>query len=345
MSDVPSAALVAVTAYLSWRTPRAGRTTAFFAGLLAGASLLFREPLILLVSPLVVGAMLRTRGALWPLAAGGLIGVSARVVISRALLGSATYVRDSGYGFSLGALEHTLPIYSIILLFMFPGAALLPFLYRGPNRAEMITAVAAYVGVFLLYEYDSVQENGPVKGLILASRYMVPALPLLAFMAADVWTRWYSKLNERLGVVVGRFATVAAFGAIAIAFLVHPLARRQEAIPLAITRGLYLHTSAAVPVITNTNATLKYLSPSYGPRKLILRQETSTDSAAAFVRRFGRVSIALLDRNDSEMFRQESAENARFMLAVQRRCEVQAGYDERLSQWAHLRVFELRRCR
>jgi len=135
-----------------------------------------------------------------------------------------------------------------------------------------------------------------------------------------------------------------AFGAIAIAFLVHPLARRQEAIPLAITRGLYLHTSPAVPVITNTNATLKYLSPSYGPRKLILRQETSTDSAAAFVRRFGRVSIALLDRNDSEMFRQESAENARFLLAVQSRCEVRAGYDERLSQWAHLRIFELRRC-
>jgi hypothetical protein len=345
MSDVPSAAIVAGAAYLCWRTPRAGRGTAFLAGLIAGSSLLFREPLALLLAPLVAAAARRGRGALLPLTAGGLVGVTARLVLSRSLFGSATYVRDSGYGFSFGALEHTLPVYAIILLLMFPGAALLPVFYRGPNRAETIAAVASYLGVFLFYEYDSVRENGPVKGLILASRYMVPALPLLAFMAADVWPRWSSKLDERHRPIVGRPVSVAAFGAIAMAFVVHPLARQQEAVPLAITRGLYLHTSADIPVITNTNATLKYLSPSYGPRKLILRQETSVDSAAAFARRLGRVSIALLDRNDSEMFRQESAENTRFMEGVQNRCELHRLYDERVSQWAHLRVFELRRCR
>lgn len=140
-------------------------------------------------------------------------------------------------------------------------------------------------------------------------------------------------------------APAAAVAVIVLAFLVHPLARRQEGVPLAIVRGIYSNTSADTPVITNSDATLKYLSPSYGPRRLILRYQMTGDSVAAFAARYGKLSVALLDRNDSEMFRRDSEGNTSFLAEVRQRCALTEKYEERLGGWAHIRVFEISSCR
>lgn len=343
MSDVPSAALVALAAYLLTRAGDAGRVKPFFAGLVMGATLLFREPLIVLVAPLFIAAFFHPAAHRVGLIAGAAAGVAVRLVISAALFGSAWYVRDSGYGFSLGSLAHTFPVYAIILLVMFPGAALLPFFYRGPWRKAMIAAVAMYLLLFLLYEYDSVRENGPAKGVILASRYIVPALPLLAYMAADVWPRWLARLGTKWQALVSRLALAGSAAVVLLALLVHPLARTQEVVPLAITNAIYSHTSSDVPLITNTNATLKYLSPSYGARKLVLRQAIAVDSVRAFARR-GPLGIALLDRVDSELFRAESRDNALFLEGVEARCRLRRVYEGAIGSWAYLRVAEVQGC-
>lgn len=345
MSDVPSAALVAVTCHLLWRAERGAWTISLLAGFCAGLSLLFREPLIVLLAPLLLGAALRRRAVTWALIAGAAAGVLLRIGLSELLFDSALYVRDSGYGFSVGSLSHNLPVYGIILLLMFPGGAILPFLYRGPRRREMVISALLYITIFVFYEYDSIRVNGPVKGLILAARFMVPLVPVLAFMAADVWPRLYARSRGQLRAATDLLARGAAIAAVALAFAVHLLVWREERVPLAIVRGIYSHTSENSPVITNSNATLKYLSPSYGPRRLILRYYINSDSVAAFAKRFDTLSVALLDRTDSEMFRLESQDNDRFVGDVRRRCTVEEKYRARPGDWAELQIFHLSRCR
>ena len=346
MSDVPSGALVAGVAYLLWRADRERPTASFFAGFLAGASLLFREPLILLVAPLLIGAVARRRVAIPAVLVGSVLGVGLRLVASALLFGSATYVRDSGYGFSAASLAHTAPVYAFALLLAFPAAALLPFFYRGARRAELVAALALYFPLFLFYDYDSIRENGPVKGLIVASRYVIPALPLLAYMAAEVWPRWQARLAARGQRALRLVATLAAAGVVLGAFAIHPLARRQEAEPAAIVRGIYSHTTADVPVITNALATLKYFSPSYGPRKLIISHGLLPDSALALIaRNGGRARLAFLNRSDSEMFREQSLENDRFAQVMAARCRVSTIEDARIGDWARLRISEASGCR
>jgi hypothetical protein len=344
MSDLPGAALVAISLLLLWRAGGSWRTS-FAAGLAAGATLLFREPLVLLLAPFVVGALARRSAVRWALLAGGAAAILARLITAWVLFGSPAYVRPSGYGFSAASLAHSVPVFAVILLVMLPLGAVLPAFYRGPRRAEAVTAVSGYVLLFLLYEYDSVRENGPVKGMLLASRYMIPALPLFALMAAEVWPRWHDRLVSRHPAARRlRLPLVAAAAAVLIAVAAHPLARAQEGAPLAIVRGIYANTTPVVPVITNTNATLKYLSPSYGPRRLILRHEISPDSAAQMAQALGGASLVLLDRTDSELFLAESAGNQAFVQRLSARCSVRSRADQPVASWARLRIWDVSGC-
>lgn len=344
MSDAPSAAIVALGLYLLWQSERRGWGISLLAGLCVGMSVLFREPLIVLLAPFVVGAFARRQTVAWALAIGLIAGIAVRLGVSALLFDSAFYVRDSGYDFSVRHVVHTLPVYAFALMVMFPLGALLPVFYRGPRRGEVITAVALYMSLFLFYGYDPVRENGLAKGTILASRFIVPLLPILALMAADVWPRWHARLLARVALPVNTLARAGAACAVATAFLVHPLARQQEGVPLTIVRGIYSRTTADIPVITNSNATLKYLSPSYGPRKLILRYGLTADSTASFAKRFGTLSLVLLDRNDSEAYRSEERDNVRFLGEIRRQCAMRPTHDERIGTWAHLRVFEISSC-
>jgi hypothetical protein len=350
MSDVPSMALVALTFWLIWRAGRGdsekNRTVlSLLAGFCAGASLLFREPLVLLLAPLLAGAALRRRIAIVPMVAGGITGVALRFVLATWFFGSPFYVRDPNFPFALSGLRHSLPVYGIILLIMFPLGALLPFFYRGERRIELIAGVAAYFALFALYDWNSFHENGVIKGLILSSRYMAPLAPVLAFMAADVWPRWHERAKQYIGRLADHAVVAAASGAFAVAFAVHPLAWRQDEVAAEIVRGIYAHTSADAPVITNTNATLKYLSPSYGARRLILRYDLSADSVAAFAARYPRLSVVLLDRSDNPFSREEAAGNAAFLAAVQQRCRLDKSFEQAFGGWAELHVYEVRACR
>ena len=319
MSDVPATALVALTGWLLWTAHRASVGRSLLAGFCAGSILLFREPVIVLVVPLLAGALLR-RACSWWAVPGFAAAVGLRLVLAGLFFGSPWYMRDPGIGFALTSLSHSLPLYALILLVLLPGAALLPLLYRGTRRPEVVLGVSVYVLLFLLYDYDSIAMNGPVKGVILAARYMAPAVPLFALMASDVWPRWHARLAAR---VPGRVAlTVAGVVATVAAFAIHPIARRQEADGLRVRDVLMANTSAEVPVVTNTDATLKYFSPVYGARRLIVRHRLRPDSLAALTRRHGALTIALLDRRDSPAFRADADDNARFLVVAAGACTV-----------------------
>jgi 4-amino-4-deoxy-L-arabinose transferase-like glycosyltransferase len=342
MSDVPAAAIVALSLYLLARAERAKWGTALAAGFCTALIFLFREPVILVLAPFVIALAIRRRDVIWALVLGGVAGVAIRLAISAQLFGSPFYVRDPGYGVSLANLAHTVPLYAFLLMVLIPGGALLPFFYRGPRRIEALASFGAYVGLFLLYSYDPIRENGLSKGIILASRFMVPLLPVLALMAADVWPRIYARLAARSAAPANAARWSVCAAAVGVAFLVHPLANRQERAPLEIVRDIYAHTTPAVPVITNSNATLKYLSPAYGPRKLILRYNVGPESTVALAKT-QPLTVVLLSRRDSEAHRAETEENTKYVVAVSQRCSLRAASDRDFG-WAQLRIFDVVRC-
>jgi len=344
MSDVPSAAAIALSLWALWRAEGGKGNWSFLAGVCSGLTLLFREPNAVLLAPLLIEAMVRRRCAVMPLIAGGALGIAVRLALSTLFFGAPFYVRDSGYGFSLGSLTHSALPFAIILLVMFPLGGVLPFFYRGPRRGAVQWSLALYSLLFLLYEYDSISENGGLKGLILASRYMVPALPLFTLVAADVLPRWYRGLIAPPGWPARALVIAAAAGVAVVAFAVHPAASRQEKGPLAIVRAIYGNTSADIPVITNNKATLKYLSASYGPRRLILRADADSAHILHFQRAYRALSLVLLDRDDSEMFRQDALDNERFLERLRRQCSLRTRYDVQHSGSMRLRIFDVRQC-
>lgn len=344
MSDMPATALVAMVCWLLWGADAARPLRSALTGFLCGAAALFREPLLVLLAPLVVGALVRRQTVAWTLIAGGAVAIALRLGTSALLFGSPLYVRDSGYGFSVSSLVHSVPLYGFILLVMLPGAAVTTFLYRGPRRAELLAAFVAYVALFLLYEYDSIRDNGSLKGLVLASRFMAPLAPIVAFMSAEAWPPLYARVRARLPGPAYAAAVALGAGAIATAFLVHPLARRQEGEALRIVRGIYAHTRSDVPVVTNSKGTLKYLSPAYGPRRLVLLEQVPADAVFELTRQHRGVSVVVLDRNDSEMFRADAANTARFLAVAAARCDLVPRFREGFG-WAELRVFDLQGCR
>lgn len=343
MSDVPSAAIVAVTLWLTWRAERRW-PWAVSAGLMAGISILFRETNAVLLAPIVIAAMLRDRRTFVLVSAGVLAGAVARLWISHEMFGAPFYVRDSGFGFSTAAAVRNLPVLAALLLVAVPLGALLPWLYRGPHRAALLTAISLHVGVFLFYDYSAHQESGLVRGVMLTSRFFVPAMPVFALLAADVYPRLLAGL--RGNAVVSHHATRGALALVVlVAFAIHPAVHRAEEDPIAIVTAIQTHTAAATPIVTNHHATLKYLSPIYGERRLIFRSYATEDDVVQLAARHGRLSLVFLDRGDSEAFRRDAGRNAELLDALHRRCRVAALHDSRHGSGVRLRIFDAGECR
>jgi hypothetical protein len=153
---------------------------------------------------------------------------------------------------------------------------------------------------------------------------------LLAFMAAETWPRWFAGAAERIPALSRAAVPLAATGAAAVAFVVHPMAARYERAVLPVARALQAGASADFPTITNTRATLKYLSPVYGRRPLISLEFLPADSLAAFSSRFDTLSVTLLDRSDSQVFLDLTAEHDAFIAQVVERCNTTPVVEQRL---------------
>jgi 4-amino-4-deoxy-L-arabinose transferase-like glycosyltransferase len=342
MSDVPSAAWIALALWTLFRAERDWRWS-IAAGLLGATSLLFREPNGVLLAPFFLGAIVRKKCDVRALIFGAALGIAVRLTLSKILFGSALYVRDSGFGFSFASGAHNLVQYGAILLLMFPLGALLPFVYRGPRRVEMLVSFCAYMALFLFYNYTGVFENGRVKGLILVSRFVVPMLPLLAFMAADVWPRWFAALSSRRQRLVRGALPVVMIFIVLVAFAIHAAVRRQERGLLPIVQAIDAGAPVGVPVITNHQATLKYLSPVYGARPMILRAYINPADVPVFYARYKRLNLVFLDRSDSEMFRRDAADNAIFLAGLSGRCELKTVHDS-MNAGMRLRILRILSC-
>jgi hypothetical protein len=344
MSDVPTAALVALSLWLLRRAEVRGWPWSFAAGLTSGLCLVFREPVIVLLTPFLVGMFFTRRRAAPALLVGGVLGIALRFALSQAFFGNALYVREPGYGFSWQSLAHNLPQYAPILLVMFPLGAILPFLYRGMYRARIITAFALYTLVFLLFDYNAWRDNGLVKGTILLTRFIIPALPLLVIMAADAYPRLHSRLSDGLKRLVDRALPIACAGIAVLAFAIHPLLRRLDAEPYSIVQSIQRNTALDVPLVINEKVAGKYLSPIYGPRLQISRSTVNAADLPRYCRDYGRLGFVLLDRFDSEMFRRDASDNAEFLSEAKKYLLLREIYKAPHGPGMQLRVLETVRC-
>jgi hypothetical protein len=346
MSDVPAAAAVALSLWLLKRAERSDRTWSFAAGFASAICAAFREPVLVLLAPFVLAFALDNRRHAPALVLGGVLGLASRLLLSHALFGNALYMRDPGFGFSLPSVWTNLPMYALVLLAMFPLGAVLPFVYRGPQRMRVVIAFALYVGLFLSYEYNAWHDNGRLKGTMLAARFMIPLLPVMVLMAAEVYPRLYARLSEVRRGLLAHALTVACAGIAGAAFAIHPLVRRLDEEPYAIMQAMHEHTSSDVPVVTNEKVAGKYLSPVYGPRMLISRASIELADLPRYCEGPGRgqLSLAVLDREDSELFRHDAIENAAFLAGAERHLPLRQIYNQPFASGVRLRVFQAVGC-
>jgi hypothetical protein len=344
MSDMPAAALTALSLYLLALAERGGAAGAAAAGFTSGLLLLFREPALLILVPFAAALMIERPRCIAPLIAGGVVAVGARLALSHLLFGDAMHVRDPGYGFSLSVVPRNLLLYGAILLGMFPFGAVLPFTYSGRHARAVRVAFTVYVLLFLTYDYNAWRDNGYGKGTLLAARFMLPLLPLLALAAADVVPRLLHRLPATWRHGANRLLPVGLTGVAAAAFAIHPLVRRLGAEQAAIMNTIRTHTTPGTPLVVNEKAAGKYLSPVYGPRLQIDRQTMRPGDIARYCRRFGRVGVVLLDRTDTELFRQDALANATFLADAARDVPLRQRTDTVLSPVLRLRILEATDC-
>jgi len=344
MSDVPSAMVVALA--LWWM--RAGRggdaRAAFLGGLMVGVSVLFRELNIVLLLPFVAAAIARRDDTVPMLLAGGAVGLIARPISGALLFGNASYVRDSLYAFSVESLVGGAPLWLLILLVLIPGGLLLPFFQRGDEKGEYAVAALLYFGLYASYGYDALQENGLVKGALLTSRFAVPAMPLFAVMAADVWPRAVAALGPRVDAVARRLVPVVALAVAAMGGAIQFAARGQEQVAAAIIEPLYANSDSALPLVINELAMVKYASPVYGVRQILYKREVDSLPPVRIAETESFV-VALMDRFDSEMFQADVASNQVFLEKLIAACSVGELHDYNPSSWSRLRIYRVSDCR
>ena len=197
MSDVPSATVVALGFYLFWKGEERHPGWWIAAGLVAGASWTFRATNPVTFVPLFLGTVLRRETKCWALVVGGLAGLGVRFLSMYLFFGSGTFER-SAYHPALNSLMDRLPIYLIGLLLFVPAGLLFGALYRGRRRPEIIATIAL-VFLFFLGQQYSTYGTSFVKRLVLALRYFIPLLPVLAFAMSESVPRSIAELRARGG--------------------------------------------------------------------------------------------------------------------------------------------------
>lgn len=347
MSEAPSLLVVSLGLWLTFRGFRDEGPVWLLAGFVAGLSFAFREGNVLLFAPLFLGTVLRRDAGWWRLVVGGMLGLSVRLLSAWLFFGDPFFTKPVGdEAFSLAAISNNAAIYLFSLLVLVPGGLVAAFAYRGPRRPEVIVTTVVFAMFYLSYGYNAA-ESGWAKRLVLAPRFFVPLLPLLALAAAEVWPRWARAVRDaapperrrRLEAAAG-ITCVLALGALAVVLLGVQAAHASWAADQARVRdAIYQHTSEGSVVVTNWKATGKFIDLVHGQRIVLRRERATRPTMRLLLERVGTFYVVLLDRTDSAFWRRESFENSFFM--AQLRYPRELLFEEQLTPTDHLRIWRI----
>lgn len=323
MSDVPSAAWVALGFWLFWRgidaRGRAGVCCWLAAGFVAGASVAFRASNPLLFVPLFAGTVLRRERRAVALVAGGVLGLAVRLATQAAFFGDAMFER-SAYRFSPETVDERLWIYLLALLVFLPGGLVLSMLYRGRRRPEVLVTIATFVTLYLFQEYSTV-ETGLSKRLVLGLRYLLPVLPIMIFGMAESTPRLFSAAlatrtvttRTRLERLVSVALVMWLAGLVTAVLAVHPAFATWSGTQDEIRDAIEAHIPDDGVLITNRRATQKFIPELDRKFKILPSHRTSLAEIDTLLGRHGEIYVALLDRTDSAWWREQSEGNVAFL--------------------------------
>jgi len=345
MSDVPSAAVVALGLWLFWRGQDREAPWWLGSGFVAGASLGFRVSNSLIFAPLFLGTVLRRERRCWALVVGGLAGLAVRLAGMHSYFGDPFFERGYYY-FAPETLMERLPLFLMGLLIFVPGGLLLAVAYRGRRRPEVIATLVGFC-CFYLFQTFSTIETGPPKRLILGLRYVVPLLPLLCFAMAESLPRFWRQLLARMASASRRRLELGAAVAVSLYLVgvgvavaaVHPVLAHWSASQRQIRDVIVRHTGDRA-LVTNLHATLKFLPILYLKLDPLSTARVSIDDLATLIERHGEYSLVLLDRSDSEFWRADARRNQEFLDALEPRPELL--FDEQVNATDRLRIWRVR---
>ena len=307
MSDVPSACLVAAGLWLFWPDNGQSAWRRFAAGLIAGATLSLREPNLILFAIFFAGALIRRERQLVALILGGLAGIATRLISATLVYGNPLFVKNHGYSFTGLYASQNLVMYLTALLGFVPLGLLCAFLYRGKRWPELLGTTFCFTLLFVLYDYNASPSSG-LKQWVLAPRFFIPMLPILAFAMAHTIPVWWQRLLAAIKTqhrapwrIFGQSAVVIWLACVAVmGFAVNRYHAIWGSNHEEIVRAVYSHTDARHPVLTDIPATVKFLNELHGQRIEGDLMAMSQSDIHRLLDRYGAVNIMFFDRDDSD---------------------------------------------
>jgi len=346
MSDVPSLAIVTLGLFCFWRGIERGWGWWLASGFLAGASFSFRETNAIVFAPFFAGALLRRDRHTWALVVGGITGLGIRVA-SDLTIHDVLYLSRENYHAEIETLYKRLPVYALALFVFVPCGLVLGLLYRGRRWPELCTAITLFVAVYLIQRHYS-YATSPLKRSILAPRYLIPIVPVIAFAMAEsvprLWKRLLARSSEtnRLRLATWAPRVVGAWvGGIALATLaVHPALAWWAGTQAGIHDTVKEYAGRDTVLVTNYTATRKFIDGL--DRKYIPIPTTARipEDIEMLIARHGEITIIFLARSDSPYWRANAGRTAALIAAI--RGEKDLLVDRRMSPTDHLQIWRVR---
>jgi hypothetical protein len=274
-----------------------------------------REPNPILFFFFFAGALFRRERHLLSLIAGGVAGMACRFVGAAIVYGSALFVKPQNYHFTGLFLSQNLIMYSTALLLLVPGGLIFALAYRGHRRPELVGTIAAFAGIFLVYNYNA-GSSGGLKQWILSLRFLIPAVPLLAFAMAHTCPRWYRRFHRARSeqwstwnATVKTAVLIWLAGIIPVSLVVNWSGQRWCNLHQSAVHALYGKTDPSQPVLADLPATIKFLNELYGQRMVAEIMGLSSHEIESLLARYPAVQIVFFDRDDSSYWVGKTEEN------------------------------------
>lgn len=345
MSDVPSAGIIALGLWCFFRGLD-GRTPWWLAaGFVAGASLTLRVSNPLVFAPLFAGTVLRREWRCWALVVGGIAGLGARAAAMSWYFGDALFER-AYYPFAPETLLDRLPYYLLGLLVLVPGGIVFGLAYKGRRRPEIVTTIGLFVA-FYLFQRFSTDTTGVAKRVVLALRYLIPLLPLLALACAESAPRLWrgflagrpadSRESHRRGA--SRLMLAGFVSLLLACAAVNPAFHRWSGTQAEIRSLIRSQVPLDAVVVTNSSATRKFIPQLERKYILVRRDRIGPEDVTFLVDRHAEVYLVFLDRSESPHWRANADQNAALLEALTIPREILL--DEQPSPTDHLRIWRL----
>lgn len=349
MSDMASTALAALGLWLFWGRGEDVRR-GFLAGLVAGISMIFREPNVLVFVALFAGTVFRREKAIWALIAGGLVGVAFRPLGTWLAFGDPFFTFPAGPTFALSHIPENLPIYSLCLLVFLPGGAIGALLYKGERRPEIVLTVALFASLYLGYGYTAA-ESGFAKQLLLAPRYFMPLSPLIAFACAESFPRGVAWLESRFSAAGrSRLRQASSLGVrlwvagiLASAFLVHPAYSFYNAPYREVQEAIYEHSADGSLIVYNSRGIRKFVNRLFGEREFARRKLLDDADIITLLDKYGEFTMVFLDRSGGQVHQNEHVLNREFEERTKALADVELLQETPVSTGDNLRIWHVTR--